>query len=131
MDSCSLMYDFEGTAMGFYISDFEEWLREHCEGLKFRQLLSEFIVEQILGKDHRFSVLASDSNHIFRIAKSTTSLILCDFNSSSVHDVLHLDSWVFYHIDCNEINGIMSVEELMTYDPVILNYFTLDNLSKI
>lgn len=128
MDSCSLMYDFENICVGFNMGDFEEWLRKRCRRLESRQLLSEFIVEQSLGFKPIFDVIASDSNHSFSIAQSPSALILCDFPSSSLHDSLHLDKWTFFLVDSSRVFGKMTVEELMTNNPLTADYYTLHRL---
>ena len=128
MDACSLMYDFEGTTVGFHIGDFESWFRSQCGRLESRQLLSEFIVQQSLGPDHIFPVVASNSNHSFSIAQSASKLILCDFPSSSLRDSLHLDRWTFFVVDSSMIFGNMTVEELMAYGPPTSDYFMLYKL---
>ena len=128
MDACSLMYDFEGTAVGYNMGDFEGWLRKHCGRFESRQLLSEFIIEQSLGPDHKFPVVASSSNHSFSIAQSASKLILCDFPSSSLRESLHLDRWSFFVVDSSRIFGNMTVEELMAFDPPTSDYFMLYKL---
>lgn len=128
MDSCSLMYDFEGVSSGFNIGDFEGWLRGHCRRLESRQLLSEFIVEQSLGSNHAFPVIASNYNHSFSIAQSASKLILCDFPSSSLHDSLHLDRWTFFVVDSSRIHGDMTVEELIAFGPPTSDYYMLYKL---
>lgn len=128
MDACSLMYDFEGTSVGFNMGDFEGWLRNRCRRLESRQLLSEFITEQSLGYRSILPVIASDSNHSFSIAQSASKLILCDFPSSSLRDSLHLDRWTFFVVDSSRIFGDMTVEELMTFDPPASDYFMLYKL---
>ena len=128
MDACSLMYDFEGTTVGFDMGDFEGWLRSQCRRLESRQLLSEFIIAQSLGSDHIFPVVASNSNHSFSIAQSASKLILCDFPSSSLRDSLHLDRWTFFVVDSSRIFGDITVEELMTFDPPTSDYFMLYKL---
>lgn len=127
MDSCGLMYDFEGTAVGYNMGDFEGWLRKHCRRLESRQLLSEFIVEQTLGCGNILPVVASDSNHSFTIAQSASKLILCDF-PSSLHDSLHLDRWNFFVVDSSIVFGRMTVEELMAFDPLSSDYYMLYKL---
>lgn len=128
MDACSLMYDFEGTAVGFNMGDFEGWLRSHCRRLESRQLLSEFITEQSLGYRSIIPVVASDANHSFSIAQSASKLILCDFPGSSLRDSLHLDRWTFFLVDSNRIYGDLTVEEVMTFDPPTSDYFMLYKL---
>ena len=128
MDACSLMYDFEGTTVGFNMGDFEDWLRSRCRRLESRQLLSEFIIEQSLGYDQKLPVVASNSNHSFSIAQSASKLILCDFPSSSLRDSLHLDRWTCFVVDSSRIFGDMTVEELMAFDPPTSNYFMLYKL---
>ena len=128
MDACSLMYDFEGTSVGYNMGDFEGWLRCRCGRLESRQLLSEFIVEQTLGCDNVLPVVASDSNHSFNIAQSASKLILCDFPSSSLHDSLHLDRWTFFVVDSSRIFGNMTVEELVAFDPPSSDYYMLYKL---
>jgi len=128
MDACSLMYDFEGTTVGYNMGDFEGWLRKHCRRLDSRQLLSEFITEQSLGYRSILPVVASDSNHSFSIAQSASKLILCDFPSKSLCDSLHLDRWTFFLVDSDKIYGDLTVEELMTFDPPNSDYFMLYKL---
>lgn len=128
MDACSLMYDFEGTTVGYNIGDFEDWLRKHCRRFESRQLLSEFIIEQSLGCNQKLPVVASNSNHSFSIAQSASKLILCDFPSTSLHDSLHLDRWTFFVVDSSKIFGDLTVEELMTFDPPTSDYYMLYKL---
>ena len=128
MDACSLMYDFEGTTVGFNMGDFEGWLRNHCRRLESRQLLSEFITEQSLGYRSILPVVASNSNHSFSIAQSASKLILCDFPSTSLHDGLHLDRWNFFLVDSDRICGDLTVEELMAFDPPTSDYYMLYKL---
>lgn len=125
MDSCSLMYTFENIFMGFSMGDFEGWLRSQYRRLECRQLLSEFIVEQSLGYKPLFPVVASDASHSFSIAQSAAKLILCDFPSSSLHDILHLDRWTFFVVDSSRVFGSVTVEELMSFGPSTLDYYTL------
>ena len=127
MDSCSLMYDFEDISVGFSMGDFEVWLRKHCSSLESRQMLSEFIIEQSLGVNHSFTVVASDSQHSFRIAQSASRLILCDF-PNSLRDSLHLDRWTFFVVDSSRIFGRMTVEELMSFNPPTTDYYMLYKL---
>ena len=127
MDACGLMYDFEGIAVGSSIGDFEGWLRKHWFRLESRQLLSEFIVEQSLGLNHVFPVIASNFNHSFSIARSASKLILCDF-PSSLRDSLHLDKWTFFVVDSSRIFGEMTVEELMAFGPPASDYYMLYKL---
>jgi hypothetical protein len=122
------MYDFEETSLGFSMGDFEDWLRTRCSRLESRQLLSEFIVEQSLGSNHVFPVIASNHNHSFSIAQSASKLILCDFPSSSLHDSLHLDRWTFFVVDSSRVFGDMTVEELMAFDPPSSDYYMLYKL---
>lgn len=128
MDACSLMYDFEGTTVGYNMGDFEGWLRRRCRSLESRQLLSEFITEQSLGYRSILPVVASNSNHSFSIAQSASKLILCDFPSTSLRDSLHLDRWTFFLVDSDRIFGDITVEELMTFDPPTSDYFMLYKL---
>lgn len=128
MDACSLMYDFEDTAIGISVGDFETWLRKQCRRLESRQLLSEFIVQQSLNGNTVYDVVASDYNHRFSIAKSASKLILCDFPSSSLHDTLHLDRWTFFVVDSSRIFGELSVEELAAFDPPSSDYYMLYTL---
>lgn len=127
MDACSLMYDFDDTAVGFSMGDFEVWLRKHCSRLESRQMLSEFIVEQSLGFNHPFQVVASDSQHSFRIAQSASKLILCDF-PSSLRDSLHLDRWTFFVVDSSRTFGSFTAEELMAFDSQSSDYYMLHKL---
>ena len=127
MDACSLMYDFEDISVGFNMGDFEGWLRKQCSRLESRQMLSEYIVEQSIGSNHVFPVIASNYKHSFSIAQSASKLILCDF-PSSLRDSLHLDRWTFFVVDSSRVFGDMTVEELMTFDPPTSDYYMLYKL---
>lgn len=131
MDACSLMYDFEGTAQGISVGDFEGWLISHCSRLEVRQLLSEFIVSQSLGFNCPIPVVASTAAHSLNLAWPEGKMILCDFPSTSLQDSLHLDRWNFFLVEGSETVGEISVEDLIAIDPPKADYYTIYKLLQL